>query len=170
MFQIEQTYDLAGLTVLCRAARKTVRRWARIVRGVCWGVFGLGVGLIALLLLCWGELPKAWHLLVFAAMLLLLLTEDRLNAWVAWKQLLPGSAHSVTVFTPEAYTVTTDTTETVYHYENITSLCESKGYFLFFLGKRHGQLFDKRGFQTGAVDEFRAFVEKRTGMSFRKIK
>ena len=169
MFEIEQTYSLAGLTVLCRAARKTVRRWARVVRGVLWFIFALGVGLSALLL-SWGVPPKAWHLLVFAAMLALLLTEDRLNAWVAMRQLLPGSAHSTTVFTPDDYTVTTDTTETVYHYANITGLCETADYFIFFLGTRHGQMFDKRGFQTGAPEGFRAFVEEKTSLRFRKIK
>ena len=169
MFRIEQTYDLAGLTVLCRAARKTVRRWTRIVRGATWAIFAVGVALIALLL-CWGVPPKAWHLLVFAAMLAMLLTEDRLNAWVSMRQLLPGSAHSVTVFTPDKYSVATDTTETVYHYANITSLCEAEGYFIFFLGTRHGQMFDKRGFQSGTADEFRAFIEAKTGMHFRKIK
>lgn len=169
MYRIEQTYDLAGLTVLCRAARKTVRRWARLVRRVSWCVAAVLFALLVLLLAI-GETPDWWMWAVLAAMLALLLTEDRLNAWVAQRQLLPGSAHSTTVFTDESYTVTTDTTETVYRYENITCLCESADYFLFFLGTRHGQLFDKRCFPTGTAEGFRAFVEERTGMRFRAVK
>lgn len=169
MFQIEQTYTLAGLTVLCRAGRKTVRSWARVPRYILWAIF---VALAALTSVCliWQIPVGVWSYVVLVAMLALLLTEDRLNAWVAKRQLLPGSAHSTTVFTPEDYTVTTDTTETVYRYENITSLCESPDYYIFFLGKRHGQMFDKRCFQTGAPDAFRAFVEEKTGLRFRAIK
>lgn len=169
MFQIEQTYTLAGLTVLCRAGRKTVRSWARIPRFILWTLF---VALTALIAVCliWQIPVSALSCVVLVAMPVLLLTEDRLNAWVAQRQLLPGSAHSVTVFTPEDYTVTTDTTETVYRYENITALCESPDYFIFFLGKRHGQMFDKRGFQVGTVDAFRAFIGEKTGLTFKNVK
>ena len=169
MFQIEQTYTLAGLTVLCRAGRKTVRSWARVPRYILWAIFVALAALISVSL-SWQIPVGVWSYVVLAAMLALLLTEDRLNAWVSMRQLLPGSAHSVTVFTPDEYSVATDTTETVYHYANITSLCEAEGYFIFFLGTRHGQMFDKRGFQSGTADEFRAFIEAKTGMHFRKIK
>ena len=170
MFEIEQTYSVAGLTVLSRAARKTVRSgWSLLLRIVLWGIFALGVALNALLLL-WGGTPNLWSLVIFPALLALLLLEDRLNAWISMRMLLPGSAHSVTVFTTDAYTVTTDTTETIYQYENITNLCEAEGFFIFFLGNRHGQMFDKNGFYVGDCGEFRAFIEQKTGKTFKKIR
>lgn len=169
MFQIEQTYDLASLTVLCRAARKTVRTLARVLRAVCWCIFAVGTALCVLLVLL-GGMPDLWMCAVLAFMLALLLNEDRLNAWVALKQLLPGSAHSTTVFADDVYTVTTDTTVTEYRYENITGLCETEKYYLFFLGKKHGQCFDKRGFQQGDPDVFRVWLEERTGKTFQRIK
>ncbi len=169
MFQIEQTYSVAGLTVLCRAARKTVRGWARIPRYILWAIF-IALAVLTVLCLCLGISPGAIAYVVLAGLIVLLLTEDRLNAWVAQRQLLPGSAHSVTVFSPDSYTVTTDTTETVYKYENITGLCESPDYFMFFLGKRHGQMFDKHCFQTGTTDDFRIFIEGKTRQRFRSVK
>lgn len=169
MFEIEQTYTIAGLTVLCRAARKTVRRWTIVLRPFMWFIFALGIGLNILLKLLGGS-PLLWSLPVFGALLVMLLFGDRFNAWVAQRQMFPGSAHSVTVFTPDAYTVTTDTTETIYQYENITNLCEAEGFFIFFLGNRHGQMFDKSGFRIGDCDEFRTFIEQKTEKTFKKIR
>ena len=172
MFQVEQTYDLASLTALCRAVRKTVRRTARILRGVCWGIVAVGAALYVLALAVRavgpGDQLSILMLAMLAVLSCLLLLEDRINGWIALRQLVPGTAHSVTVFTDGDYTVTTDTTETIYHYENITDLCEAEGYFFFFLGKRHGQIFDKRGFQVGGPDAFRAFLEQKTSLTFRK--
>ena len=169
MFTIEQTYTLAGLTVLCRAARKTVRRGEQALRVGLWCLLALLVALAALLIAVGGT-PDWWTWLVLAGLIALQLGGDRLNAWVAMRQLLPGSAHSTTVFTDEDYTVTTDTTETVYHYENITRLCESGDYLIFFLGTRHGQMFDKRRFSDGGSDSFRAFIEQKTGKTFQAVK
>lgn len=169
MFEIEQTYDLATLTALCRAARKTVRTWARVVRVVCWCILAAGAALFALLLAL-GGMPDLWMWAVLLALWALLLLEDRLNAWIALRNLVPGTAHSTTVFADDAYTVTTDTTQTRWEYENITSLCETERYFLFFLGKRHGQCFDKQGFDAGDPDAFRTFIEQKTGKTFQKVK
>ncbi len=169
MFEVEQTYDLTALTALCRAARKTVRMFARAWRIVCWCILGVGAALFALLI-AFGGMPDFWMWAVLLALLVLLLTEDRLNAWIALKQMVPGTAHSTTVFADDVYTVTTDTTETKYQYENITALRETEGYFLFFLGKRHGQVFDKNCFQEGEPDAFRTFIEQKTGMTFVKTK
>ncbi len=169
MFTIEQTYTLAGLTALCRAGRKTVRGPARIPRLILWAFF-LVLAVLVAVSLSLGLSPGVLAYVVLVAIPILLLTEDRLNAWIAQRQLLPGSAHSVTVFTPDSYTVTTDTTETIYQYENITQLCETQRYFIFFLGKRHGQMFDKSCFQSGTAEAFRAFIEEKTGLLFRTVK
>lgn len=172
MFTVEQTYDIKTMTALNRAARKMVRRWYNILRAVVWLLLILAVGTI-LLSLAYGifDIIDDWILPVGAlVMILFLIFDDTLNGWLSLRSLLPGSAHSTTVFTDEAYTVTTDTTVTEYRYENITRLCETERYFLFFLGKKHGQCFDKRGFQQGDPDAFRVWLEHKTGMTFQKIK
>ena len=170
MYIIEQTYDLKSLTVLCRAARKTVRRTWRFLRIGMWAIFALGcLCLLALLAIGSLGLEELPYLFVMALMLALLLLEDRLNAWLALRQLVPGTAHSTTTFTQEAYTVRTDSTETRWLYDNITALCETQDYFIFFLGKRHGQLFDKQGFRQGNAEGFRAFVEGKTGKTFQRL-
>ena len=169
MFTIGQAYDLASLTALCRAARKTVQKWRNVIRAVCWVIFALGIVILAASLLLDGRVE--FELLAAAAVLLLLLLfEDRLNGWISLKRMIPGTARSVTVFAGDAYTVTTDALETRYQYENITALCESERYFFLFLGKKHGQIFDKQGFRQGDPDAFRVWLEQRTGKTFQTIK
>ncbi len=169
MFEIEQTYDLAALTALCRVARKTVRKWTRILHTVIWVIFALGTALVLYELAYQAFEPDDWPLPVMLALLLaLLLFEDKLNGWIALRNLVPGTAHSTTVFADDAYTVTTDVTVTRWGYENITSLCETERYYFFFLGKKHGQCFDKQGFRVGGSEAFRAFIEQKTGKSFER--
>lgn len=168
MFIVEQTYDLAGLTALCRAMRKTVRRIWCAVRVICWGVFAVGL-LLWLVSVAMG-IPEHMLLAASAVLLVVLLTEDRLNALISRRLMIPGTAHSVTTFSEDAYTVKTDSLETQYHYANITRLCETERYFFLFLGNRHGQIFDKQCFQTGSPDEFRVWMENKTGKTIQTVK
>ena len=169
MFRVEQTYDYASLTVLCRAARKTVRRGWKIMRIAMWVLLAVECLLTAVLLAI-GSTVEPWMIAVTVMLLLLLVFDDKINAWAAKRQMIPGTAHSVTVFEDAAYTVKTDSTETCWQYENITGLCETERYFLFFIGRRHGQCFDKQGFQVGDPEEFRGFIEGKTGLTFTKMK
>lgn len=170
MFTVEQTYDIHTMTALNLAARKVVRRWYNILRVAAWLLLILSAGTM-LLSACYGLFDHDWILpAACAVMLAFLIFDDKLNGWLSLRNLLPGTAHSTTVFADDAYTVTTDTTVTEYRYENVTSLCETERYFLFFLGKKHGQCFDKRGFTQGDPDAFRVWLERKTGMTFQKIK
>lgn len=170
MFTVEQTYDLATLTALCRASRKTVRRVWRVFRVVFWVILAAGTLLFAAMLALQLYEPDDIVMPIsLAVLLLLMIFEDKLNAWVTQRRMLPGTAHSTTVFADDVYTVTTDTTETKYQYENITSLCETDRYFIFFLGKRHGQVFDKQGFRQGDPDAFRVWLGQKTGKTVQTI-
>ncbi len=171
MFVVEQDYDLAALTVLCRAARKTVRRGARILRGFVWAALAFGVLIYGWLFAVGASSPDDWHVIVpLAVLLAYLLVDDRLNAWVALRQMMPGTTRAKTVFDEDVYTMTTERTESRLQYDNITALAESERYFICFLGNRHGQLFDKQGFRQGDPDAFRRFLEGKTGTTFKTIK
>ncbi|MCR5826052.1 MAG: YcxB family protein [Oscillospiraceae bacterium] len=171
MFELEQTYDLKALTALNRAARKTVRRRYMWLRAAVWLLLAVSLGVL-LLSLAYGlfDVREDWGMLVcIAVMALFLAFDDRLNGWVSLRQMLPGTAHSVTTFTKEDYVVTTDTIETRYRYGDITRLCAQGDYLFFFLGKKHGQIFDLRGLRNGSAAEFRQFIEHTTGMTFQTV-
>lgn len=171
MFSVEQTYDIQTMTALNVAARKKVRRWYNLVRAGAWILLILSAGTM-LMSMAYGIFGLDDWILPVAAlvMILFLVFDDKLNGWVSLRQLLPGSAHSVTTFTDESYTVKTDTTVTEYRYENISCLCEAERYFIFFLGNKHGQCFDKQCFQQGDSAAFRIWMQQKTGLSFQTVK
>ena len=172
-FRFETDYDRKALTVLCRAMRLSVRKkHSRRVHIFGWCVVVLGSLMIALSL----KNHEPWSIsntVTGAAVLVLLVVlcrEDQLNARVSRRNLLPGTEHAVSVFGSEGYETTTAAAVSEFHYDAVQCICETPDYFVFFLGGRHGQLFDKRSLTGGTVDEFRAFITEKTGKPITNIK
>ena len=166
-FQIHSNYDHKALKTMSRVLRKTVRRKrSMVIRAVVWLLAVLYAFLLVLLVLS-GGFPNVLEILVELIFLAELLFEDDLNAWIAARNLLPGTKEADTRFGPSEYVVTTQATETRMRYENIGVVGETKDSFVFVIGKRHCQLFPKSGLQSGTPDEFRAFIEEKTGLTAR---
>ena len=170
MFIIEQNYEFPALVALCRAARKTFRPGWRVFRAVIWGIVILGFVSLVLLLLSRQHSNPIPILASLAVMVAFLLLEDRLNAWISRGQMLPGTARATAVFSQEDYVVKTESMESRFRYENILALRESERYFIFFLSKRHGQVYDKLAFLQGEWDDFRAFIQEKTGKPILPLK
>jgi len=85
------------------------------------------------------------------------------------KRMLAGTERAKSVFSEESYTSATAIGETVFYYENIAALAESRDYFVFLFSFSHAQIYDKRTLAGGSAEEFRAFLERRCGKSFTRI-
>ena len=68
------------------------------------------------------------------------------------------------------YTVVTAATTSTFHYELIDALAESQDYIIFLMKKRYAQPLDKRTLTGGTVEEFKRFLEEKTGKTFRRVK
>lgn len=55
-------------------------------------------------------------------------------------------------------------------YELIDAMAESQDYIIFLMKKRYAQPLDKRTLTGGTVEEFKRFLEKKTGKDFRHVK
>ena len=172
-FRFETDYDRKGLTTLCRALRLSVRKkHSRRTHIFGWCVVVLGCLMIALSL----KNQEPWSIsnTVTAAAVLVLLAalcrEDQLNARVSRRNLLPGTEHAVSVFGPEGYKTTTAAAVSEFHYDAVQCICETPDYFVFFLGGRHGQLFDKSRLTGGTIEEFRTFITEKTGKPIANIR
>lgn len=172
-FHFETDYDRKALIALCRALRLSVRKkHSRRVHIFGWCVVVLGCLMIALSL----KNQEPWSIsntVTAAAVLVLfavLCREDQLNARVSRRNLLPGTEHAVSVFGPEGYETTTEAAASEFHYDTVQCICETPDYFVLFLGKRHGQLFDKHSLTGGTAEEFRAFLTEKTGKAITNIK
>lgn len=168
-FVFETDYDRKAMTAMAKGLRKTVRKkHSRRSHIFGWIVIALG------LLLSWpsGEV-KASDVLLWAAiavMLGALLFEDRLNGYFARKKMLPGTDHSKATFTEDGYYSETQMGNTEWKYENISTMAEMKDYFVFLFSKNHAQVYDKRTLTGGTVEDFRAFIRKKTGKIVETVK
>ena len=103
-------------------------------------------------------------------LIVILLTEDQVNAFFARKKMLPGTSSAKSVFTEESYTSTTEAAATEFHYETVQQVCETEEYFVLLFSRQHGQIYDKAALSGGTAGDFRAFITEKTGKPVAYIK
>lgn len=161
------------MTVAARAMRRVLRR----KRNITWAIFGWTVFFInALLLIPFDGEPFALDagtvisLLVEVMLLPALLFQDRINGMIACKNTLAGTKEYHVAFGEDSYTVVTAVTTSTFRYELIDALAESQDYTILLMKKRYVQPLDKRTLTGGTVEEFKRFLEEKTGKTFRRVK
>ena len=172
-FEIHSDITNHSMTVAARAMRKVLRR----KRSIVWAIFGWTVFFInALLLIPFDgesvalDVRTVTSLLVEVMLLSVLLFQDRFNGMIARKNALAGTKEYHIVFGEESYTVVTEGTTSMFRYELIDALAESQDYMILLMKKRYAQPLDKRTLIGGTVEEFKRFLEKKTGKTFRRVK
>ena len=172
-FEIYSDITNRSMTIASRAMRKVLQRKSSIL----WAIFGWSVFFInALLLIPFDGEPFALDvstvisLLVEVMLLSVLLFQDRFNGMIACKNTLAGTKDYYIVFGEESYTVITEVTTSTFRYEMIDALAESQDYIIFLMKKRYAQPLDKRTLIGGTVEEFKRFLEEKTGKTFRRVK
>ena len=109
-------------------------------------------------------------LLVEVMLLSVLLFQDRINGMIACKNALAGTKEYHVAFGEDSYTVVTAATTSTFRYELIDALAESQDYIILLMKKRYVQPLDKRTLTGGTVEEFKRFLEEKTGKTFRRVK
>ena len=167
-FIIETVYDDSAMKALARGLRKTLRakrsRRSRIMATVVV-IFGT--------LLIWSQKTLDIRAVLTAAAMLaiifVLLREDAINGKIAKKRGLPGLDRAVTTFREENYHSVTALGETTFGYNRIAALAETDAYFLLLYSPSHGQVYSKQNLTGGTEQDFRVFLESRTGLKTKKI-
>lgn len=170
-YTFKTTYDIDALTAMTRALRKTVRR----KRSRRSHIFGwIVVVLVALLSLPRGEayiidLQRVVTWLAAAAIVITFLFEDKLNALIAKRRMLPGLLSSTVSFAPEGYCSVTEMGSSEFSYDNILALAETDRYFIFIFSLSHAQVYDKRTLLGGSCENFAAFITQTTQKAIQKV-
>lgn len=158
------------LSALARGARKSVRRR----RGHTIRIAG-GAIILLNVFFAWTSLrigdSRWWINGVLALFLLVVIFgEDQLNGRISAKYLLPDAQKVTASFGPEQYTHVTVSSESRFTYDQIQAVCETKDYFLFYLNRNLGQIYDKNGFTKGTAMAFRQFITRKTGLTVQNIR
>ena len=172
-FEIHSDITNRSMTVAARAMRRVLRR----KRSIMWAIFGWSVFLFnALLLISFDREPFALDartlisLLAEVILLSVLLFQDRFNGMIARKNALAGTKEYHVAFGEDFYSVVTAATTSTFRYELIDALAESQDYIILLMKKRYVQPLDKRTLTGGTVEEFKRFLEEKTGKDFRRMK
>ena len=158
------------LTALARGARKAVRR----KRGTAVRLIGTAVILLNVLfcVLSIQVGDSRWWLNGALALFLLVIVygEDWLNGQINAKNILPEAKEVTASFGPEEYVSATASSENRFSYDQIHAVCETDAYFLFYLDRNLGQIYDKNGFTKGTAMAFRDFISRKTGLPVRNVR
>jgi len=73
-----------------------------------------------------------------------------------------------TDFIPD--TAATAATTSTFRYELLNALAESQDYMILLMKKHYVQSLDKRTLTGGTVEDFKRFLEEKTGKEFRRVK
>lgn len=158
------------MTVLARVNRKTLRRGSSFpVRTLAWFVVALEAFLTAAYLRggfgSW--LPNT---VMGLFMLGLLLLEDRINGAAGLRHIPEDHRVVNATFQDSGYVCRTQSGENWYSYGSIQAAAETEDFFFLLLDRRHGQIYDKKGLSWGTPEEFRALIQKKTGLKIQKIR
>lgn len=100
------------------------------------------------------------------------LTEDWVNGAVGLRR-TPEDCRVVNTAFPEdgsCYVCRSQSGERWWPYNQIVRVVESRDYFALLLDRKHGQVFDKKGFTWGTMEEFRELIRKKTGLKIQYIR
>ena len=172
-FEIRSDITNRSMAIASRAMRRVLRR----KRSIIWAIFGWSVFFInALLLIPFDGEPftldasTVISLLVEVMLLSVLLFQDRFNGMIACKNTLAGTKDYHIAFGEESYTVVTEVITSTFRYEMIDAMAESQECIILLMKKRYAQPLDKRTLTGGTVEEFKRFLEEKTGKTFRRVK
>ena len=118
-------------------------------------------------IILWG--PKVLTITAIVVIILVLLFEDRLNAWVAMKRMLKGMEKARSDFYEDRYVSVTDIGTTEWNYDRIKAIAEDKDYFIFIFSESHTQAYDKRKMSGGTDLDFREFLMQKIGLNVLRI-
>ena len=164
LFSFETDYDINTFIAMARALRMTVRK----KRSKRSHILGLGVAALGVCsIILWG--PKLLTIAAIAVIILALLFEDRLNAWLAMKRMLSGMERARSDFYEDRYVSATDIGTTEWQYDKIKAIAEDQAYFIFIFSESHTQAYDKRKMSGGTADVFRNFIMKKTELYVQRI-
>ncbi len=169
-FTFETQYNAETMALMAKALRRTIRKKHNCrLRLFGWIAFVLGL-LLAISNGLSFNVRSIFTLAAVLAILVALLFEDKINGYVAEKQLLPGTEKTTAVFSENGFTSVTNMEKSEWNYDKIMLIAETTDFFVFIFSANHAQLYDKRHLQGGTADDFRRFIEAVTGKQVLPLK
>lgn len=164
----QTTIDKNAMIALAKITRKILRRGSRPVRRFAWFAVVMELLLMGFNLRI-GDLGWVMNVLLAAIMLACILGEDTVNGIASLRQILPDCREVNVTFKEDCYIHRTKAAETWWNYRQIAAIGEDKDYFALIIDKSHGQIYSKKSFSWGNAEEFREFIQRKTGLKIQNV-
>lgn len=174
-FQCVTTYDLRTLYTLSKVGAAVKSRWKSLIWrliGLAIAVFMIGMGTLALFSMSNMEIFGVIYLLCGIAAGVWSLFLYWIRAWGVQRFFMNGTQKQSFAFGEDSYEVTVE--GIVEHgreeYGEVLRLVETKDYFLLFMEKNAAHILPKRNLTGGTPEQFRAFLEEKTGRTAQQMR
>ncbi len=171
-YTIQTTYDKKTLTAMVKGLRRTLRKKrSRRSHIYGWVVIVLGLLLMAKGISDHGFTSSAVvSLIAVGALLLVLVFEDHLNAWIAGKRLLAGTKQVTAIFDVEKFISRTEVGTTEWKYDAVKGIVRVGDYLIFTFSNNHAQAYDLKRITGGETDVFLTDLSTWSGKTIESIK
>ncbi len=170
-FSFKTQYDFTTFIRISRAARKTVRKQSSLILNLCSIVAGValvikyfpkeGMEISLSMVMIW---------ITFALLLIALLFQDVIEASFFKRATKPENMAGTTEFGDEGYILRSEGGDINCKYSDIEALVEIKEGFILCLGNNIYKMLPKETLTGGNVEDFKAFIEQKTGKSIQLVK
>lgn len=167
-FEFKTQYTQKELSVMAKVLRKTLRKSINKKIHIL-GIFAIILGLLVIILEHSLSLRTIMYAISIIVLSMILIFEDKLNGFLAYKRIVKGMDNVTTVFTDESYTSIAELAQTEWKYTSIQCIAEDDNYFVFIIDNKHGQIYNKHSISNEEVEKFRIFIEDKTNKKIIKI-
>ena len=143
-----------------RARRSILARWVLVALCAGFAVLNAVVDQWALTVVM---------LVLGAAMAAVICLTPKMNAQRMFKALNPDLGEMVYTFTDANVHVVDKLEEGDIQYTGFVRLVETREQFLLFRGERQANILPKAGFVKGTQEDFKPFIQEKTGRTFERV-
>ena len=108
-------------------------------------------------------------ILVGALCIVLALFHDQINSWSAKRSMVKGAEEIDYLFSEDSFFERSRAGKMTHSYAAVRDFYLHRGYFVLFLDQDQSCIVDEGGFGKGSAEEFRSFVEEKTGKKLKYI-
>ena len=155
-------YDKQALLTLNRLEARGPQKWGILAQRVLVALVGIAVFPYGMARMQRGQ-NGGIPLVVGVLCLALAVFHTRVNTWVAKRGMTRGEETNDFLFDETFFFEQNRVGKMSHRYVEICALYRYQGYFFLVTDKKHSIILKESGFTEGTSEEFRAFIEEKTG-------
>jgi hypothetical protein len=170
-FSFKTQYDFKTFIRISRAARKTVRKQSSLILNLCSIMAG-----VALVIKYFPKedmeisLSTVMIWITFGLLIIALLFQDVIEASFFKRATKPEDMTVSTEFGEEGYIIRSQGGDVNCKYSDIEALVEIDEGFVLCLGNNVYKMLSKENLTGGTADDFKTFIENKTGKSVQSVR